>query len=351
MKKTIKIRDKQTSIPLVQGGMGVGVSLGRLAGTIAKLGGIGTISTAQIGYREPDFEAQPWEANFRAIGKEMKKARAISKDGIVAFNIMVALKHYAEQVKAAAKAGADLIVSGAGLPMDLPEYLQGTDTAFAPIVSSAKAANIILRKWDRKYQCTADMIVIEGPKAGGHLGFHTDQIQEFQDKAYEEEIHKILEVVQQYEDKYGRHIPVVFGGGLNTPEAVSHAMSLGVDGVQVASAFIPTEECDADIRYKEAYTKISKQDIQLIHSPVGLPGRAIRNEFVKKLEKGVLLPVKKCYGCLRKCDPKTIPYCITQRLIEAARGNVEEGLLFCGANADTGKKIQKAEQVVSYLLG
>ena len=184
--KNFKIGDKITRIPLIQGGMGVGISLGRLAGSIAKEGGVGVISTAQIGYREADFDKNPAAANERAIGSEMKKARAISPDGIIGYNIMVALKEYASHVKAAVKAGADIIISGAGLPTELPELVKGSLTKIAPIVSTDKSAKVILKYWDRKYKRTADLVVIEGPQAGGHLGFHKDELEKYTEESYSE---------------------------------------------------------------------------------------------------------------------------------------------------------------------
>ena len=165
--KNIRIGEKITKIPLIQGGMGVGISLGRLAGAVAREGGIGIISSAQIGYREADFDRAPAEANLRAIESEMEKARSISPDGIIGFNVMTALKEHAAHVKAAVRAGADIIISGAGLPTDLPALTAGSRTKIAPIVSTDKSANVILKYWDRKYKRTADLVVIEGPEAGG----------------------------------------------------------------------------------------------------------------------------------------------------------------------------------------
>ena len=191
--KNLKIGDKLTRIPLIQGGMGVGISLGRLAGSVAKEGGIGIISTAQIGYREADFDADPEKANLRAIDSEMKKARAISPDGIIGYNVMTALKEHAAHVKAAVKAGADIIISGAGLPTELPALTEGSRTKIAPIVSTDKSANVILKYWDRKYKRTADLVVIEGPEAGGHLGFKKEEISEYTPETYGEEIRRIIQ--------------------------------------------------------------------------------------------------------------------------------------------------------------
>ena len=335
--KNFKIGDKITRIPLIQGGMGVGISLGRLAGSVAKEGGVGVISTAQIGYREADFDKNPAAANERAIGSEMKKARVISPDGIIGYNIMVALKEYASHVKAAVKAGADIIISGAGLPTELPELVKGSQTKIAPIVSTDKSAKVILKYWDRKYKRTADLIVIEGPQAGGHLGFHKEELEKYTEESYREEIKKIIATVKSYAEKYQTEVPVIVAG-------------LGVDGVQVATRFITTEECDADIRYKEAHLNARKEDIAIVKSPVGMPGRAIMNKFMKRVMSGEQIPHSPCHGCLVKCSPKEIPYCITDGLINAVKGNVDDGLLFCGAKAWKADRLETVQEVISELF-
>ena len=229
-------------VPVIQGGMGVGISLGGLAGAVAKAGGIGMISSAQIGFREKKFNTQPVECNLYQMEKQYEKARIIAPDGIIGFNIMVALKHYKEYVKKAAAIGANLIISGAGLPTDLPEYVAGSETKIAPIVSTEKSANVILKYWERKYNRTADMVVIEGPEAGGHLGFKKDQLKHYTKSLYEEEIKKIVEVVKRFEDKFSCSIPLVLAGGIDTAKKVQHAIKLGMTGVQVASRFVTTYE-------------------------------------------------------------------------------------------------------------
>ncbi len=302
--KNFKIGDKITRIPLIQGGMGVGISLGRLAGSVAKEGGVGVISTAQIGYREADFDKNPAAANERAIGSEMKKARAISPDGIIGYNIMVALKEYSSHVKAAVKAGADIIISGAGLPTELPELVKGSLTKIAPIVSTDKSAKVILKYWDRKYKRTADLVVIEGPQAGGHLGFHKDELEKYTEESYSEEIKKIIATIKLYAEKYQTEVPVIVAGGICDKEDVQKVAALGVDGVQIATRFITTEECDADIRYKEAHLNARKEDIAIVKSPVGMPGRAIMNKFMKRVMSGEQISHSPCHGCLVKCEPK-----------------------------------------------
>ncbi|MCI9534508.1 MAG: nitronate monooxygenase [Lachnospiraceae bacterium] len=366
------IGDLTAKYPVIQGGMGVGISLSSLAGAVAKAGGIGIISTAQIGFRDPEFLKKPLESNMRAIRSELKKAREIAPKGIIGFNIMVATKNYAMYVKEAILAGADIIISGAGLPVDLPEYLleakriasEAGDivrTKLAPIVSTAKSAMVICKMWDRKYKQIPDLLVIEGPLAGGHLGFtreqltqygaDTDNISETYDQeAYDKEINGIMKVVRQFEEKYNRHIPVVIAGGIYTHEDVKHAIELGADGVQVATRFVTTEECDAPMVYKQSYLNAKKEDIIITKSPVGMPGRAIRNKFLDHIGKQKK-NIEHCYQCLEHCDPKTIPYCITKALSNAAEGDLDNALLFCGSNAYRSQQIETVESVLSDLIG
>lgn len=339
----------------------MGISLSSLAGAVAKAGGIGLISTAQIGFKDPDFLKGPMEANLRAIKTEFDKARAIAPKGIIGFNIMVATKNYALYVKEAVKAGADIIISGAGLPVSLPELVEGARTKIAPIVSTAKSASVICKMWDRKYRRIPDLVVIEGPLAGGHLGFSreqlaeygadTDRVSETYDKeAYDKEIRGIMKVVKQFEEKYQQHIPVVIAGGIYTHEDVCHAMSLGADGVQVGTRFVTTEECDAPMEYKQSYIDAKEEDIVITKSPVGMPGRAIRNTFLESVT-GKTAKIEHCYCCLEHCDPANIPYCITKALSNAAEGDMEHALLFCGSNAYRADRIETVNGVISDLMG
>lgn len=284
--KALKIGELTARIPVIQGGMGVGISLSGLAGSVAACGGVGVISTAQIGYRDPEFEKDPIKTNLRVIGEEIQKAREIAKGGILGVNIMVATKQYAEYVKAAVKAGIDLIISGAGLPMELPKLVAGSKTKIAPIVSTVKAARVICRFWDHHYQRMPDLVVIEGPKAGGHLGFSRKQLEEFTPVTYDQEIRGILAEVKKYADKYEREIPVVVAGGIFTREDMLHAMELGADGVQMGTRFVTTWECDASEVYKQTYLHAKKEDIVIVDSPVGMPGRAIRNRFLEEKKAG-----------------------------------------------------------------
>ena len=359
--KPLVIGDLVVEKPIIQGGMGVGISLHRLAGAVAKAGGMGIISAAQIGFREPDFTTNFVEANLRSIRREMKLAREIAPQGAIGFNIMVATKHYDMWVKEAVKAGADIIISGAGLPVSLPEYVEAAYAEMekkpdrriklAPIVSSAKSAMVICKMWDRKCHVAPDLVVVEGPLAGGHLGFHKEELDSYTPEAYDNEIRKIVQTVKSYAAKFGTEIPVVAAGGIATHEDVKHVLDLGVDGVQVATRFIPTEECDADIRLKESLIHAAKDDIAIVKSPVGMPGRAIMNSFMQHVMAGKKIPHSPCHRCLAKCSPGEIPYCITDKLIAAVKGDVENGLLFCGAKAYMADKIETVHDVIADLFG
>lgn len=336
--------------PIVQGGMGVGVSLSSLAGAVAKEGGIGVISTAQIGYREPDYEQNPLEANLRAVASEIKKAKEIAEGGVVGVNIMYATRYYEKYVEAACKAGVDLIITGAGLPAELPKLVEGYNVKIAPIVSSVKSANVILKMWDRKYNRTADMVVVEGPKAGGHLGFKPEEVESITDADYKKEITGIMEAVDVYGEKYNCHIPVVVAGGVSDAKKVHEMMELGADGVQVASRFVTTYECDASQEFKDAYLNAKEEDIVIVKSPVGMPGRAINNTFMQETKK-VMKPITKCYQCIKSCQAKDIPYCITKALVNSVKGNTDEGLVFCGADTWKQNKIQSVKEVIQELMG
>lgn len=346
--------DRVVRIPIIQGGMGVGVSRSRLAGAVAKAGGIGVISTAQIGYDEEGFEQDQQGCNLRAIERHIHRAKEIAGgNGMIGVNVMVALKQFEEHVHAAVRAGADLVISGAGLPVRLPELVKGSKTRIAPIVSSLKSAEVILKMWDRKYKRTADLLIIEGPMAGGHLGFSYEELEKMdrpeQKASYQEEIRRILACRRQYEEKYKHAIPVVLAGGIFDRADAIAAMELGVDGIQVGTRFVATEECDASMEYKQAYVRAQKEEIRIVKSPVGMPGRAIYNSFLQRVDAGEM-QVKKCYQCLAKCNPKQIPYCITKALVDAVNGKIEDGLIFCGQNAYRVDRISTVSEVMEELF-
>ena len=358
--KPLKIGELTAKLPIIQGGMGVGVSLSSLAGAVAAEGGIGVISTAQIGFYRPDFEKSPLEAKLKAIKEQIALAKEKAKGGIIGANIMVATRNYKEYVTAAVRAGVDVIISGAGLPRNLPEYVRDSAVKIAPIVSSEKAAKVICRLWDRNHHRVPDMVVIEGPLAGGHLGFSEKELMPFTKSSdadinhmmadYDEEIRRIIHVCHEYGEKYEKEIPVVVAGGIDTAEKTRHALSLGASGIQAATPFVATEECDAHKNFKEAYIKATKEDVVIIKSPVGMPGRGIKNAFLERVARGKRDEIH-CKQCLENCNPAAIPYCITDALIRAVQGDVENGLVFCGANVDKIQKISTVREVIGNILG
>ncbi len=335
----IKVGDKISKYPIIQGGMGVGISMHKLAGNVSKEGGIGIISTADIGYQEEDFYKNPMAANLRAIGKEIKMAREIAgEDKILGVNIMVALKNYADIVKECVKQKIDLIISGAGIPKELPDYVKGTKTKIAPIVSSLRCCKLIVKHWMSKYNYVPDMIVIEGPEAGGHLGFKQDELLDENKPKLEDITVDVVNYIKEIEKETGREIPVIAAGGIWDGKDIKKFMDLGASGVQMATRFVATDECDASIEFKNAYVNAKKEDIKIIKSPVGMPGRAIYNNFIKLTENGKS-KIERCYNCIKTCDVKNTPYCITKALINAAKGNMKDALIFCGSNVDKIKEI------------
>ena len=345
----IKIGDLISEYPIMQGGMGVGVSMHKLAGNVAKEGGIGIISTADIGYQDPEFEKDPMKANIKAIKTEIEEARKIAPKGIIGVNVMVALSNYAEIVRECVKNNIDLIVSGAGLPKDLPSFIKGTKTKIAPIVSSGRAAKLIAKLWISKYNYAPDMIVIEGPEAGGHLGFKTEELLPENKPKLEDITKDVLKEVKEIEKEAGKEIPVVVAGGAFDGKDIAKFLKLGASGVQMATRFVATEECDASDAFKQAYVNAKKEDIKIIKSPVGMPGRAIRNEFIKKVESSKA-KITKCYNCIKTCNPAETQYCITRALINSVKGNLEEGLIFCGSNVDKINKIVTVKELMKELV-
>lgn len=345
--KPLRIGDLVSRLPIIQGGMGVGVSLSNLASAVTNAGGIGIISTAQIGFKENDFESNPLEANLRALKKHIKIAKEKCNNGIIGVNVMVATNGYAEYIKTAIESGIDLIISGAGMPTMLPKIAKGHSVKLAPIVSSLKAAKVILKLWDKHDNVAPDMIVVEGPKAGGHLGFKKEDI-ETASENFDDTIKDIVNHVKEYEDKYNKSIPVIAAGGVFTGEDIAKYLNLGASGVQMATRFVATEECDASRAFKEAYVNATPDTVQIVKSPVGMPGRALLNPFVKKTLEGNI-KVTKCYNCLIPCNPQSTPYCISKALINSVNGDLDNGLIFCGENVSKITEITTVKALMDQL--
>lgn len=343
----IQIRNKTLNIPLIQGGMGIGVSLGNLAGHVMKEGGLGVISAAQPGYLEHDFKSNTIEANIRALKKEIVKAREISGgNGLLGINLMVAAEHYDVYAKAISEMNIDVIISGAGLPLELPTLSVNPEILLAPIVSSSKAMVLLVKRWLSRANKFPDMIIIEGPLAGGHLGFSWDQLNNNSFPSLESILSDVLFALKEND----WNIPVFVAGGIYTSDDIQRFISLGATGVQMATRFITTYECDADIKFKEAFINAKESDIRYVISPSGYPGRAIDNKLVTNLMNQEKVRVKHCYNCLKPCNPATTPYCITEALIQAVKGNIDEGLVFTGVNGYRNKEIVHVSELIDELF-
>lgn len=345
----LQIGELVAKIPIIQGGMGIGVSRAGLASAVANEGGIGVISGAQIGFEEPDFETNHKEANIRALIKEIRKARELSPNGILGVNFLVAMRNYSELVQVAVQEKIDLIISGAGLPKELPEFIKNTKTKIAPIVSSGKAAALIAKLWDKRYSYAPDMVIVEGPDAGGHLGFSVEELKSEEKPCLAEIVKDVIDALTPFKEKYNKNIPVVAAGGIYTGKDIAKYINIGASGVQMATRFVSTYECDASLEYKMAYINSKEADLQIVKSPVGMPGRAIRNNFVETVEEKNI-PVKKCYACLTHCNPKDTPYCISKALIEAVRGNMDDGLIFTGSNAYKAEQLTTVKELMKELV-
>lgn len=329
--------------------MGVGISLSGLASAVANEGGIGVIASTGIGMKEPDFRTNFLEANIRALRREVRKARSLT-DGILGLNVMMANTNHADLFRTAVEEEIDIIFSGAGLPLNLPEYVQGNShTKLVPIVSSARAASLICKRWLHKYDYLPDAIVVEGPKAGGHLGFSEGQID---DPAYSLErlIPEVLEAADTFSTKYGKRIPVIAAGGVYTGRDIRSLIEMGAGGVQMGTRFVATHECDADLAFKQMYVQALPEDIVIIKSPVGMPGRAIRNQYIDDVASGMRKPFNCPYHCISTCDYTNSPYCIAQALISAQKGKFKHGFAFAGANAYRIMEIISVKELFSQLV-
>lgn len=349
MMRELKIGGLSIPIPIIQGGMGVGVSMSRLAVAVANEGGVGVISAAGLGlvHRNPTLDFV--EANIEGLRQEIRKAKEKTQ-GVIGVNIMVAMSNFAELVRTAIAEKTDIIFSGAGLPLQLPDFLKPDSiTKLVPIVSSGRAAKLICEKWKSAFNYLPDAFVVEGPKAGGHLGFKKENID---DSHYtlEELVPEVVKEVRYFEEKYQKEIPVIAAGGIYTGEDIYNIMQKGAKGVQLGTRFVTTVECDASPNFKQTYIDAVESDMEIIKSPVGMPGRAIHNDFIAKVNQGEKKPIKCPYHCIRTCDVSTTPYCIMAALFNAYKGNMKSGYAFAGSNAYLANKISTVKEIFNELL-
>ncbi len=344
----LQIGNITADLPIVQGGMGVRVSLASLASAVAEEGGIGTISSIGLGDIEAskhDYEKMSREA----LEREIRKAKSTSS-GNIAVNFMGVLSNVNDLIMAAVCEGIKIIVYGAGLPTKLPGLIVDSSINLVPIVSSARVAEFILRSWDKRYERIPDAIILEGPLAGGHLGFSEEQLGQLDKYSLDNLLPEILETIKTYEDKYGKKIPVIAAGGIFDGMDIARMLSLGASGVQMATRFVCTEECDVSQEFKQIYLDAKEEDIVIIKSPVGMPGRAIQNKFLDDLEIKGKLKINCPYRCLTACKVSDARYCIAQALLNSYFGDIDHGLIFCGQNAYRIDKIVTVKELISGLL-
>ncbi len=347
--KTLKIGNLSIAIPIIQGGMGVGISLSGLAAAVANEGGIGVISSAGLGLLYKDFSENFLEASIHGLREEIRKAREKTL-GVIGVNIMVAMTNYVDMIKTCISEKVDIIIAGAGLPLDLPSFLKkDSTTKLVPIVSSARATKIICEKWKANYNYLPDAVIVEGPKAGGHLGFKEEQIGD-NNYSLERLVPEIVNELKLFEEKYDQTIPLIAAGGIYTGEDIHNIMKLGASGVQMGTRFVTTDECDASQGFKQAYIDAREKDIEIIKSPVGMPGRAIFSNFIRKVKDGKKQPKKCPFKCIKTCDITKSPYCIIIALINALKGNFENGFAFAGSNAFRATKISSVKEIFQSLL-
>jgi nitronate monooxygenase len=342
------IGDLTIPVPIIQGGMGVGISLSGLSSAVANEGGVGVISAAMPGIHEPDIATDSDAANIRVLTREIRKAKQLTR-GVLGVNIMVALTHYAQMVRTAIAEGLDIIFSGAGLPLDLPGFLTpGSRTKLVPIVSSGRAAQLICKKWLARFDYLPDAVVVEGPKAGGHIGFKPQQIDD-PGFAIEQLVTEVIEILKPIEAEHGRTIPVIAAGGIFTGADIHAFIQQGAAGVQMGTRFVATHECDADEAFKQTYIDAQEEDMVIINSPVGLPGRVVRNAFIDAVKQGRKTPFKCPFHCLKTCDPQKSPYCIATALGNARKGKLKHGFAFAGQNAYRVDKIISVKELMALL--
>jgi len=347
--KQLQIGNLIIQVPIIQGGMGVGVSLSGLAVAVANEGGVGVISSAGLGLLYRDLSKNFLEASILGLKEELRIAREKTR-GIIGVNVMVAMTNFADMVRTAIKEKADIIFCGAGLPLDLPSFLtKDSTTKLVPIVSSGRAAKLLCSKWISTYNYVPDAFVVEGPKAGGHLGFKQEQITD-EDYRLCKLVSDVQHEVKEVEKEHHCNIPVIAAGGIYTGSDIYDIMACGADGVQMATRFVTTNECDASNAFKQTYIDAVEKDIDIIKSPVGMPGRAIVNAFIEKVRQGKKHPFSCPFKCIKTCDISSSPYCIITALINAVKGNFDGGFAFAGTNAFRATKITSVKEIFAELV-
>jgi NAD(P)H-dependent flavin oxidoreductase YrpB (nitropropane dioxygenase family) len=347
--KPFELGDLTIKIPIVQGGMGVAVSTASLASAVANYGGVGTIASVGLGYKSEENEIDFVKASREGLRSEIREAKKLTQ-GVVGVNILVAVSNYEDLVRTAVEERADFIVSGAGLPIKLPEYVSGTPIKIIPIVSSPRAAGLIIKTWKKRYDRLPDAVIVEGPMAGGHLGFSFEELVSAKENALEEMFVEVLKIVQEYEKEYKAKIPLIAAGGIFDGKDAAKFFKLGASAVQMATRFVATKECSVSDEFKRLYIEAEEDDVQIIKSPVGMPGRSIKTALTKKVIEGKKEIVKCGYRCLKTCDPSSVPYCIARALFNAVIGKIDDAVVFAGSNVHRIKKIVSVKELMDEIV-
>ncbi len=333
-------------VPIIQGGMGVRISSSSLVSAVSNEGGLGVL--AAVGLGEEGTEGSNFTNRSRSALRDIIRQTRLKTKNPFGVNIMCALTDYDGLVNIAQEESVDVIISGAGLPLKLPAMVKNLLTKLVPIVSSGRAARIICSFWQKKYNRLPDAIVVEGPKAGGHLGYSRAELLDKENFSLQRILKDVIAVTRVFEKK-DKRIPVIAAGGIFDGADIAEAIRAGANGVQMATRFVCTNECDASAEFKQAYLNAQEKDIVIIDSPVGMPGRVVCNDFVKRILSGERMDFTCEHQCLATCNPKKVNYCIAKALINAYRGNMDKGFAMCGSNAFRVDKIVSVKDLMSEL--
>ncbi|MDD5633680.1 MAG: nitronate monooxygenase family protein [Candidatus Omnitrophica bacterium] len=344
------IGDLEIKVPIIQGGMGVRVSTSSLASAVANCGAAGTIASVGLPPDTPENRSNVPKSSREHLQKEIRKARELTK-GVIGVNIMVALSNYEDIARTTAAEDVDYIISGAGLPISLPEYTEGSSVKLIPLLSSARALSLIFKTWKRRYNKIPDAVIVEGPLSGGHIGGHSlEDLKQGKLTKLENSLKEVLDVVREQEKAHKVSIPVIAAGGIFDGKDMAKFLKLGAKGVQIGTRFIATNECSASIKYKELIVRSDKDSLVFIQSPVGMPAKVIRTKLIDDVLNGKRRAISCNYKCLRTCDPHNALFCIAKALIDAVEGDIDNAVVFASTNVSKIKKIVPVKELIEEIV-
>ncbi len=330
--------------------MGVRVSTYELASAVAECGAAGTIASVGLPPDTDENRSDVPKSSREHLIVQIQKARELSR-GVIGVNIMVALSNYEDIARTTAKEKADFIISGAGLPLRLPEYVEGSPIKLIPLISSARGADLVIKTWKRRYNRLPDAVIVEGPLSGGHIGGHSiEDLESDRLVSLERSVLEVLDVVNGYKKIYGKDIPVIAAGGIFDGKDLVRFLKLGAKGVQMGSRFVATHECTVADNYKKMYVESDEKDLVFIQSPVGMPAKVLRTKFIDEMLRGGTRPISCNYRCLRTCDPLSAPFCIAKALINAVEGDLDNAVVFAGTNVSRIKEITSVRDLIDSVI-